>query len=70
MVRSKLVFTEEGSKIVGSLRNPMLETSVRQSRAMKWKNVRLGNIETNQTRTSLWEVSTSADVSTGPHSYL
>lgn len=44
MVRSKLVFTEEGSKIVGSLRNPMLETSVRQSRAMKQKNVRLGNI--------------------------
>lgn len=44
MVRSKVLFTEEESEIVGSSRNPVLEKSVRESRAMKWKNVRLGNI--------------------------
>lgn len=44
MVIFKLVFREKSSEIVGSLRNPMLETYIRQSRAMKWKNIRLRNI--------------------------
>lgn len=39
MVRPELVFTEEASISDGSLRNPVLETSVRPSREIKWKNI-------------------------------